>query len=117
MPFTRQGEKRPPNAGRRAGTPNKATKELKDLLRDLVKKPEIQEAIEKQILAGDRGAAQLFIAAMNQVLGKPREAVEVSTSPGWPSSSSSASSKRRRGGAARLAVAATAPLAPHRSSG
>jgi hypothetical protein len=82
MPFTRQGEKRPPNAGRRAGTPNKATKELKDFLRDLVKKPEIQEAIEKQILAGDRGAAQLFIAAMNQVLGKPREAVEVSTSPG-----------------------------------
>ena len=40
MPFTRQGGKRPPNAGRHAGTPNKATRDLKDFLRDLVKKPD-----------------------------------------------------------------------------
>jgi hypothetical protein len=77
MPFTRRGEKRPPNAGRRAGTPNKFTMVVKDFLRDLVDDPDVQEAVRQQIITGKPGAIQGFLGAVHQVLGKPKEHVEV----------------------------------------
>jgi hypothetical protein len=61
-----------------ADAPSRAQKGLQDFLQDLVTDPEVRDAIRTQILSSGPGAAQLFIAAMHQVLGKPRERVEVS---------------------------------------
>ena len=57
--------------GRRRGTPNRATRAVKEIL----DRADVQDAIRERILAGDTGA---FFKAVEIVHGKPRQALEVS---------------------------------------
>lgn len=67
--------------GRPPGTPNKVTKAVKDFLREMVEDPDVQDAFKSQILMGDRGSMQAFLGSVHLIIGKPKESVEVSTSP------------------------------------
>ena len=65
---------RPKTGGRRKGTPNRATKAVKEFLSDLLERPDVQDAIRDRILRGDTTA---FFKAVEIVHGKPRQALEV----------------------------------------
>lgn len=67
--------------GRDKGVPNKITRAVKDFLREMVEDPDVQEAFKNQIVNGDRGSMQAFLGSIHLVVGKPKESVEVSTSP------------------------------------
>jgi len=71
--FTK-GSTRPPSAGRRRGTPNRATRAVKEFLSEILDRADVQDAIRERILAGDTGA---FFKAIEIVHGKPRQALEV----------------------------------------
>jgi hypothetical protein len=60
--------------GRRKGTPNRATRAVKDFLSEILNRADIQDAIQKRILNGDTSA---FFKAVEIVHGKPRQALEV----------------------------------------
>lgn len=60
--------------GRQRGTPNRVTRAVRDFLADLVERPDVQEAVRVRILKGDTIA---FFRALEHVLGKPRQALEV----------------------------------------
>ena len=61
-------------AGRPKGSPNKTTRAIKEFLAALADDGAIQEAVRDRILAGD---AVAFFRAVDHVLGKPKESVEV----------------------------------------
>lgn len=63
----------PKVAGRQKGTPNKATRKVKEFLAALVDNVGVQEAVEGRILKGD---AVAFFRALEHVVGKPKETVE-----------------------------------------
>jgi hypothetical protein len=63
--------------GRRQGTPNRATREVKEFLAETVSQTDVQGAIRDRILAGDTTA---FFGALSHVLGKPRETVDMTVS-------------------------------------
>lgn len=67
--------------GRPPGQPNKVTRAVKDFLREITEDPEVQESFRKALIARDRGALQAFLGTVHMVVGKPKESVEVSTSP------------------------------------
>ena len=69
-PFERGREK---TGGRKAGTPNKITRDIKDWMAQIVAKASVQDAIEERILRGD---AVAFLRIVEQVVGKPRETIE-----------------------------------------
>jgi hypothetical protein len=81
----RKGSRRPANAGRRRGTPNRVSREVKEFLADVLKKPEVQDAVEARLLKGDMVA---FFKAVEIVHGKARQTLAVA--PGefrmiqWP---------------------------------
>jgi hypothetical protein len=60
--------------GRRRGTPNKATRAVSEFLSDLIDRPEVQDVIRDRILKGDTAA---FLRALEHVIGKPKQAVEL----------------------------------------
>jgi hypothetical protein len=60
--------------GRRRGTPNRATRAVKEFLAEVLDCPAVQDAIEQRILNGDTTA---FFKALEMVHGKPRQAVEL----------------------------------------
>jgi hypothetical protein len=60
--------------GRRKGTPNKSTRAIKEFLVALADDGAVQEAVRKRIVAGD---AVAFFRAVDHVLGKPKESVDV----------------------------------------
>ena len=60
--------------GRRRGTPNRATRAVKEFLSEILDRADVQDAIRERILAGDTGA---FFKAIEIVHGKPRQALEV----------------------------------------
>lgn len=68
---------RPKTGGRRKGTPNRATRAVKAFLAALCDDPGVQAAVEARILTGDTIA---FFRALEHVVGKPRQAVELSQS-------------------------------------
>jgi hypothetical protein len=68
------GAKRPSSSGRRRGTPNKVTREVKEFLAEVLTKPDVQAVIEARILAGDTVA---FFKAVEMVHGKPRQTLDV----------------------------------------
>jgi hypothetical protein len=70
-----KGKPRHPNAGRKKGTPNKATREVKEFLADLCQDPEVQAAVRERILNGE---AALFFRAVEQVFGKPHQSMDLS---------------------------------------
>lgn len=63
--------------GRRRGTPNKATREWKDLVREIVADPEAQEALRRACIE----RPELMFKAAEHAYGKPRQAVEVVGNP------------------------------------
>ena len=67
--------------GRTKGVPNRATKAVKDFLIEVTSDPEVQGAFRQAIIDRDRGALQAFLGAVSFVIGKPKEAVQVQTSP------------------------------------
>jgi hypothetical protein len=69
------GHARLPKAGRRKGTPNKATRPIREFLAALADDGAVQEAVRERIVSGD---AVAFFRAVDHVLGKPRESVDVS---------------------------------------
>ena len=68
------GSTRPPNAGRRRGTPNRATRAVKEFLSEILDRADVQDAIRERILTGDTTA---FFKAIEIVHGKPRQALEL----------------------------------------
>ena len=60
--------------GRRRGTPNRATRAVKEFLSEILDRADVQDAIRERILAGDTSA---FFKAIEIVHGKPRQALEV----------------------------------------
>jgi hypothetical protein len=66
--------------GRKPGTQNKTTRAVKEFLAELVDKPNVQAAIEQRIEAGDTAS---FFKALEHVVGKPKQAVELSGNVGW----------------------------------
>ena len=74
--------------GRRQGTPNRATREVKEFLAELVQDSDVQAALRERVLAGDTTA---FFKAIEIVHGKPRQSLEVNQDSevvicwkGWP---------------------------------
>ena len=68
------GHSRLPKAGRAKGTPNKATRAIKEFLAALADDGAVQDSVRERILAGD---AVAFFRAVDHVLGKPKESVDV----------------------------------------
>jgi hypothetical protein len=64
--------------GRKKGSPNKATREVKEFMLALVDDTEVQEAVRQKILKGD---ATAFFKATEMVHGKPRQSVELNEKP------------------------------------
>jgi len=52
-----KGAKRPPGSGRRRGTPNRVTREVKEFLAEVLKKPEVQDTLEARLVKGDTVAS------------------------------------------------------------
>jgi len=64
---------RPKTGGRRRGTPNRATRAVKEFLAEILDRADVQDAIRQRILKGDTAA---FFKAVEHVIGKPRQAME-----------------------------------------
>lgn len=69
-PFAKGHKK---SGGRKAGTPNKITRAVKEFLAALVDDGEVQDAVRDRIVRGD---AVAFFRALEHVVGKPKETVE-----------------------------------------
>lgn len=67
---------KPKTGGRKRGTPNKATVEIKDLARSLLEDPIYQEKLKKRLRSGD--AQQIEALLYHYAYGKPVQTVEVS---------------------------------------
>lgn len=80
MPF-KKGMPRPPNAGRKKGSPNKVTREIKTFLIDMASDPVVQDAFKAQVAAGDRGSMQAFLGVVAHVIGTPKATVQLDTTP------------------------------------
>ena len=65
--------------GRRAGTPNKATLEIRDAARRLLEDPAYLRNVRERLLEGK--APQLEVLLHHYAYGKPREIVEHSGPP------------------------------------
>lgn len=70
----KKGEPRPPNAGRKKGTPNKLTRDVKQFLDDLVTDVDVQEAVRDRLKKGDTVG---FFRALENAIGKPTERHEL----------------------------------------
>jgi hypothetical protein len=66
--------------GRQKGTPNKTTRAVKEFLAELVDDPLVQQAVRERIKKGDVTG---FFRALENVVGKPRQSVEVSGNVEW----------------------------------
>jgi hypothetical protein len=71
-----KGKPRPPNAGRRKGTPNKATADIKAWTRGLLESEEYRTSARERILAGE--APHLETLCYHYAYGKPKDRVEIS---------------------------------------
>lgn len=79
-PF-KKGQPRPANAGRKKGTPNRAPVAVREFFRAMTEDPDVQDAFRAQILAGDKGSMAAFLGAAAHVIGKPRETIQLDTTP------------------------------------
>jgi hypothetical protein len=68
-PGSRQTNGEPPQ-----GTPNRATRAVKEFSSEILDRADVQDAIRERILSGDTSA---FFKAIEIVHGKPRQALEV----------------------------------------
>ena len=77
----KKGEPRPPNGGRKKGVPNKVPVAVKEFFRAMVEDPDVQDAFRAQVVGGDKGSMAAFLGAAAHVIGKPKETIQVSTTP------------------------------------
>jgi hypothetical protein len=66
MPFT-PGHKK--HGGRKAGTPNRTTAEVRELARRLLGDAQYQQSLQKRLIRGEAGRMELFL--WEQAYGKP----------------------------------------------
>lgn len=67
---------KPKTGGRKAGTPNKATAEIKDVARSLLEDPAYQAKLKQRLRDGK--APQIEALMYHYAYGKPKERFEVS---------------------------------------
>jgi hypothetical protein len=79
-PF-KKGEPRPAKAGRKKGTPNRVTRDLKEFIQDVVSDVSVQEAVRDSIRDRDKSAMAGFLGLAAHAIGRPKETVELSASP------------------------------------
>lgn len=79
-PF-QKGVPRPPNAGRKKGTPNRVTRDVNEFISELVSDSEVQESIRSQILCGKRDAMRGFLGLLEHKIGKAKATLELDASP------------------------------------
>ena len=65
--------------GRRAGTPNKATREIRDAARRLLEEPAYLRSVRARLLEGK--APQLEVLLHHYAYGKPKDIVEQTGPP------------------------------------
>jgi hypothetical protein len=65
--------------GRKKGTPNRASTEMRVFLKSVIEDPEYQEALRARMIAGK--APQMEQLATYYTVGKPQDQVQVQTSP------------------------------------
>lgn len=70
------GDKRPPGSGRAPGTPNKVTREVKDLCRNLVTDPDYLEALRLRLLGGELNGT-METTLWHYAFGKPKDTVAI----------------------------------------
>jgi hypothetical protein len=58
----------PKTGGRRRGTPNRVTREVREFLAEVLTDPGVQEALRAKLLAGDTSA---FFKAARWFMGSP----------------------------------------------
>src|SRR5262245_45232611 len=97
------GQSKPIGSGRKKGTPNRATRAVKEFLAELVDDPEIQAVVRAKIKKGD---AITFFRALEHVIGRAKASVEVTPPSGLMQQLLGAASGQRR--PARL-IAKTGP--------
>ena len=68
-----KGSRRPPNAGRRRGTPNRATRAWKDFVAELVTDPVKQDRLAQAISEHP----ELLFKAAEHAVGRPRQTLEM----------------------------------------
>lgn len=74
MAFQR-GDKKPPNSGRKKGTPNTATAEAKAFLTSILTDPAYREQFRERMVKGAAGPME--VRAWEYVIGKPRETIDL----------------------------------------
>ena len=77
----KKGDKKPPNSGRKKGSLNKVTRDVKEFISVITSDPEVQEAVRTAIIERDRGAVQGYLGFVAHKIGRAKETVEVSASP------------------------------------
>ncbi len=78
-PFVK-GDPRRKN-GRDKGVPNKITRAVKEFFIDITSDPDVQEAFRDQILTAEKGSMAAFLGAAAHVIGKPKETLQLDTTP------------------------------------
>jgi len=76
-----KGNPKPPNSGRKKGTPNKLTRDIRQFIDHICNSVEVQDSIESQIVNGERDAVKGFLGIVAHKIGSPKQSVEVGTSP------------------------------------
>ncbi len=74
----KRGGKKPPNSGRRAGTPNRSTREIKEIARELLDETYFQ-VLRLRLLNG-KCAPQIETLVHHFAWGKPKDRVEIENS-------------------------------------
>jgi len=70
-----KGSKRPPDAGRRRGTPNRATRAWKEFVTEVVTNPEKQDLLVDAISL----RPEILMKLAEHAVGKPRQSLEVTS--------------------------------------
>lgn len=73
----RPGEPRPANAGRKKGSPNKATAQMKTICARLIEDPLYEASLKKRLHAGELAPA-VECLLLHYYAGKPKDELEVS---------------------------------------
>ena len=79
MPFAK-GAQRPPNSGRKKGTPNAVTRAAKVFVGDLCDDPKVQAAVRRRILKGETAG---FFRALDKVVPDAPRTLNVNERVEW----------------------------------
>lgn len=79
MPFVK-GQPRPPNAGRKKGTPNRETRAARDFLADLCQDPKVQAVVRRKVLKGETMG---FFKAIDKIVPDPPRSLNIHADVEW----------------------------------